>query len=153
MRITLPGSDVRTWDGYLGERYDIVLASPPCRCFTRSNYSMPLSVTEQIDAMSVVDAIIRIIFMTKPGKWCIENPPGRLKKVLGNPRYTFQPWWYGGNTQKTTCLWGEFEIPIREFFVRPGKTVSTGCIGRQGDYRRAITPVGFAKAFYEANND
>lgn len=151
VRITLPYFDVRTWEDYLGENYKGIMIAPPCRCFTRTNNGMPLSETEKIDAMSVVDACLRIVLMTQPEWWVLENPPGRLKRYLGSPRYTFQPWWFGGNTQKTTCLWGNFNCPNRIVYNRPGKIEIGGIQGRQGDYRRAVTPNEFAKAFCEAN--
>lgn len=149
--ITLPGSDVRLYPYQEDKKVYGILAAPPCRCFTRSNRSMPLSITEKIDAHSVVDACLRLVLLYKPEFWALENPPGSLTSTLGKPRYTFQPWYYGGNTQKTTNLWGDFNIPERLFLVRPEKVEIGGIQGRQGDIRRAITAESFSQAFFKAN--
>ncbi len=147
--IDLP-DDVR-----LLEKQDIdvhgILASPPCRCFTNSGNSMKKSITETIDAISVVDACLRAVVLYSPKFWVLENPPGKLSRYLGKPVFTFHPWHYSGNSRKLTCLWGVFNSPGRKVFHHLGKLLSTGIIGRQGDYRRAVTPEGFAKAFFEAN--
>ena len=128
-----------------------ILCAPPCRCFTNSANSMKNSITEIIDALSVVDACLRAITIYKPKFWVLENPPGKLSKYLGEPKFKFHPWHFEAASRKLTYLWGNFIAPERKIFSRPGQLISTGNIGRGGDYRRAITPGGFAKAFFKAN--
>ena len=49
--------------------------------------------------------------------WVIENPAtGVLKNYLGEPTYSYEPWWYGSPWTKRTSLWGEFNIPPRKYF-------------------------------------
>ena len=74
-----------------------------------------------------------------------------LGMFLGSPVKTFHPYHYGGRQRKLTCLWGEFNFPERKVDACPGKTNSTGNVGRGGDYRRAVTPEEFANAFFEVN--
>lgn len=147
--IDLP-DDIRLLEKQNIKVYGILIA-PPCRCFTNSSNQMKRSITESIDALSVVDAGLRAVILYKPKFWALENPPGRLSRYLGKPVFTFHPWHYEGRQRKLTCLWGDFNHPERKIFNRPGKPISTGNIGRGGDYRRAITPGGFARAFFEAN--
>jgi len=48
--------------------------------------------------------------------WVIENPAtGHLKKYLGKPAFTYEPWHYGSPWTKKTALWGKFNIPIPRF--------------------------------------
>ncbi len=140
--IDLP-SDIRLLEKINEPVYGI-LAAPPCRCFTNSGNAVKKSITETIDALSVVDACLRSVLLYKPKFWALENPLGKLSRYLGKPAFTFHPWHYEGRQRKLTCLWGDFNPPGR-------KTFSTGNIGRGGDYRRAITPAGFARAFFEVN--
>jgi len=147
--IDLP-EDIRLLEKQDFEVYGI-LAAPPCRCFTNSSNQMKKSVTEIIDALSVVDSCLRAVMIYKPKFWVLENPPGKLSRYLGKPVFTFHPWHFEASLRKLTCLWGNFVAPERKVFKRPGRCISTGNIGRGGDYRRAITPAGFATAFFEAN--
>lgn len=147
--IDLP-QDIRLLEKQKIEVYGI-LSAPPCRCFTNSGNQMKKSITEKIDALSVVDACLRAVTIYKPKFWALENPPGKLSRYLGKSISTFHPWHYSGRQRKLTCLWGIFNHPGRQVFRRPDKTISTGNIGKGGDYRRAITPEGFARAFFEAN--
>jgi len=112
---------------------------------------MKKSMTEMVDALSVVDACLRAVIIYTPKFWALENPSGSLVKYLGTPVYVFHPWHFEGTARKRTGLWGNFNPPIRQVFSRPEVTKSTGNIGRSGDYRRAVTPRGFAEAFFEAN--
>ena len=129
-----------------------ILAAPPCRCFSYAGNAMKKSMTEMIDALSVVDACLRAVIIYHPKFWALENPRGKLTKYLGEPNYKFQPWFFGGRQQKLTYLWGKFNEPKQEVFKRPAQIITTNNIGRSGDYRRAITPKGFAEAFFRANS-
>ena len=106
--------------------------------------------------------------------WALENPYyGFLKQFLGNPVFVFDPFEFGDGYKKRTSLWGYFKEPVKrpvelsEEMIRLCKTNSRplpkfdalktkeihpefyGKLTRRE--RRAITPTGFAKAFFEAN--
>jgi hypothetical protein len=161
--ITLPEHDVRTY--IPPENVYGVLAATPCDEFSiakhfhgKGNYSHNF-----LAGLEVAAACCRIILTAKPKFWAIENPAnGLLKKWLGEPQFTFNPWQYGDNYQKTTALWGEFNAPeprvshkppgMKKFSMLLSKEIFPeyyGVYTRQE--RRAITPPGFAKAFFEAN--
>jgi hypothetical protein len=150
--LTLP-TDIRflDYDISLQGRVRGILAAPPCRTWTNASNGVHYSIGEQLEACSVVDACLRAVVLYQPSWWALENPPGRLKKLLGPRVFTFQPWWYGDARTKYTNLWGHFSIPKRTCWVRPEGCTSTGCTGQQGDPRRSMTPAGFANAFCEAN--
>jgi len=152
LSLTLPFEDVRLIK-FEPKGFDGILCAPPCRCFTQTASSMPNSITEKIDAISVVDACLRAVLLYRPKFWVLENPPGSLKDYIGPCSFSFQPWWYGDLSQKYTNLWGEFKVPARTVLKKPEKLTDTSSIGRSGDARRAITPPGFAYAFYLANQE
>lgn len=109
--------------------------------------------------------------------WALENPAGLLKHFLGHPVLTFNPFDFGDRYQKKTSLWGFFNVPkkspieLREdekvkfsknshklrdlpalhnpMFNPEGLKLPPGSEKRT--VRRAITPPGFAKAFFLAN--
>ena len=107
--------------------------------------------------------------------WALENPfHGFLKKFLGKPVFVFDPWEFGDNYQKKTALWGYFNEPIKtpkpmtedvKRLIKGNRVLNTTKFDRLLTHeihpeaygkltrkeRRAITPRGFAKAFFEAN--
>lgn len=160
--VTLP-DDVRLYaphDNVYG-----ILAAPPCTEFSsvkhfhgKGNYSHNF-----LEGIEVVSACMRIILIAKPKFWALENPAsGYLKKWLGEPAMIFDPWEYGDNYQKTTALWGEFSQPPKTVATKPEGLIRFSLLKSKdihpeyyGTYtrqeRRAITPQGFARAFFEAN--
>ena len=62
--------------------------------------------------MFLVNHCLRIIDITKPKFWVLENPfNGKLKDILGKPKAVYQPWEYGSPWTKKTALWGDFNMP------------------------------------------
>jgi hypothetical protein len=118
-----------------------------------------------IKALSIVDACLRIVMITKPEWWALENPPGRLSRYLGKPRMYFDPCDFGCPYLKKTALWGDFCPPGKWTPVAPikpnkgqhsidlyNREVLGNSFGKKKRSAiRSITPTGFAKAFYEAN--
>ena len=92
-----------------------------------------------------------------PVFWVIENPVGRLQKLmpqLGNPWY-FDPYEFGDPYTKHTGLWGEFNRPTKSP-VEPtegSKMMKYGGKSARTKELRSITPAGFAKAFFEAQHN
>lgn len=129
-----------------------ILAAPPCTVFANSGARWERSHAELVDGISMVDAVCRLVLVTKPTWWALENPAGMLSRYLGPPVMTFQPCEYGDPYTKLTCLWGSFNAPARKpveategskmHFVPPGP--------RRAEIR-SQTPAGFARAFFEAN--
>lgn len=167
--ITLPDYDVRTYtppDHVYG-----ILAAPPCTEFSVAKGSRPRDFAE---GMSVVEACMRIIWMCKlTGSikfWALENPVGFLRLFLGVPAYQFEHWESGDPQIKRTNLWGYFHPPVKSVRVKPENlTLQHGTrangrgwakpecppeyahLGLDRAALRAITPPGFAQAFYAAN--
>lgn len=129
-----------------------VLAAPPCTVFANSGARWPRSSLEMIEGLSVVDACCRLILVSCPSWWVIENPAGKLSRYLGPPTATFQPNDYGDPYTKLTCLWGVFNMPVREpVEATEGSKMHLVAPGPHRAEIRSQTPSGFARAFFEAN--
>ncbi len=148
--VTLPERDVR-FKHYSGIVHGI-LAAPPCTVFASSGARWPRSQQDYIDALSIVDACLRMIVVCKPVWWALENPIGKLRRWIGPPSIYFQPWEYGDPYTKKTALWGDFNEPVKSP-VEPteGGKIHRMAPGPDRAENRSITPVGFAKAFFKAN--
>jgi site-specific DNA-cytosine methylase len=133
-----------------------ILAAPPCTHFAASGARHWKSKGDQelMEGLAVVDACLRIITVTRPVWWVLENPKGRLKDYLGDPVMRFQPCDYGDPWTKYTCLWGNFNPNLRFDHVEPVEGCMVLKVPGHGEKRqaaRSITPEGFAMAFFLAN--
>lgn len=156
--ITLPDQDVRTYEPPLNV-YGI-LAAPPC---TEFSLAKNRAGNRNFDAgLETVFACLSIIWKCRKQKklefWALENPRGLLRQFIGMPSYEFQHWEFGDKGIKPTDLWGYFNEPRKRIKKRPSgltKRFPNGklnAINWSGNAeKRAITPQGFAKAFFEAN--
>lgn len=151
--ITLPENDVRTFvppDNVYG-----ILAAPPCTEFSLAKGSKPRDFAS---GMEIVKACLAIIWNCAEAQslkfWAMENPVGLLRRFIGKAPYKFEQWQFGDNGIKPTELWGYFNLPAKSVLKKPEsqylkKVQSENGINRKA--KRAITPAGFAKAFFEKN--
>lgn len=163
--ITLPEYDVRTYippDNVYG-----ILAAPPCTMFSRARTTAK-TPRDFRGAMEIVYACLRIIWEVQYNNhfglkfWVLENSAGHLRRFLGKPALKFQPYEFGEHYSKETWLWGMFNEPQKRPIrltaeeIRNSKVNTRPLPKIQGlkltiRDRRAITPSGFAQAFFEAN--
>ena len=161
--ITLPDDDVRLHippSGVYG-----VLAAPPCTEFSKAkHFHGKGNYTHNFTAgLEIVSACMRIILTCKPQWWALENPNGYLKRWIGNPVWSFNPWEFGDTYKKVTCLWGEFNHPTPTVVIEPPDMVKFSMLKSHEiapEYygkltrteRRGITPAGFANSFFKVNS-
>lgn len=161
--VTLPTNDVRNY--YPGNDVYGILAAPPCTHFTSSGAQYWKTKDQDgrtLTDTQIITACLRIIAMCQPKFWAMENPVGSFKRWLGVPQLIFNPCDYGDPYTKKTCLWGKFNLPVKnpvepEYVTakngdRYSKIhMSTGGNREKIKELRSITPQGFAQAFYLAN--
>src|SRR3990167_8702277 len=168
--LTLPDFDVRNWKNTWLGKYEApvygILGAPPCTMFSfaRTNAKKPRDLEE---GMEIVRACLDVIWGFMEVKqdtkkktiplqfWALENPyHGFLKKFLGKPAFTFDPWEFGEDYQKRTALWGNFNEPIKtpikmtEKAKAKAKTNSyLHTLGTKFDYLKSkdIQPEAFGK--------
>lgn len=99
--------------------------------------------------------------------WQIENPMSRIHTLnpwMGSVKHKFNPCDYAGydpnpensRYNKMTWLWGKFNVPEKKY-IEPIEKDNPGWKKYGGKSlatknARSITPLGFAYAFYRANN-
>ncbi len=148
------GVDIRTLTLWVTTKAYGILAAPPCTHFSGSGarYWKQKGNKALIEGLSVVDACLRRVVINKPEFWCLENPVGRLNRYIGKPVMYFNPCDYGDPYTKKTALWGNFNHPIKNP-VEPTEGSKMHLLPPSKDRAmlRSMTPPGFAKAFFEAN--
>jgi len=161
--ITLPEYDVQTYKP--PENVYGILAAPPCTMFSIArNENTAKRKRDLREGMELVIACLNIIwgcrYKNKLAFWCLENPRGFLRQLLGKPFFTFKAYEYGDLWVKPTDLWGYFKAPRKKpigSLLKPlidRDRIKVSLVNLNYHTRkeaRAITPPGFARAFYEAN--
>lgn len=171
INVTLPKLSVFSYEP--PENVYGVLAAPPCTMFSMAR-TVAKTPRDLRQAMAVVQACLEIIWKcqyngNKLAFWALENPKARLRWFLGQPTMTFNPYEYGDPHRKPTDLWGNFNTNLKKKPVelnplqRKQSQLNTQQLPAiPEDYEmptdtnkravaRAITPRGFAEAFYKAN--
>lgn len=92
----------------------------------------------------------------------VENPVSTLSATFGKPDHTFNPFDFtqlepADNYSKKTCLWtgGGFRMPAPQRDTSLGKPDNRIHMAPPGPERmnfRSATPMGFARAVFQANN-
>jgi hypothetical protein len=161
------GFDVFNWNYKIipPELVAGILAAPPCTDFAGSGaqyWKQKDKKGQTRESLKLVRRTIEIVQFFKPLFWAMENPVGRLNRLLPElqkhgPWY-FEPYWFGDPWSKKTGLWGEFNKPKPDRIVRPLQFSDQGSwtqlLGGKSEKTkelRSITPPGFANAFYKAN--
>ena len=166
--ITLPKHDVRVY--IPPENVYGILAAPPCTKFTKATWNIKKENRDFKSGMIIVKACLDIVWTIQekgaPLKfWALENPLGYLYNFLGYPIFYFQPWQFGETgftATKRTALWGYFDRPVKTIRKRTIPFINSHSKAKKqlpenkewysaSREKRAITPAGFAEAFYKAN--
>ena len=93
--------------------------------------------------------------------YLVENPVSTLSKVFGKPDHIFDPWQFtayepADNYTKRTCLWtgNGFLMPpahVDPSVGAPDNRIHMAAPGPERANFRSATPMGFARAVFEAN--
>jgi len=152
-----------------------ILAAPPCTMFSLAR-TTPKIPRDLHLGMQTVEACLRVIwecqyYGEKLSFWAMENPLGILRRFMGRPKYNFHPWNFGEPYTKNTDIWGYFNEPSKKYtelsqvmtrqqiedckinnrkLKLPSWARDVVSNPNKADLR-AITPSGFANAFYKAN--
>jgi site-specific DNA-cytosine methylase len=86
----------------IGKGWDLMIAHPPCTHLAVSGARwFKGKEQQQIEALAFVNAL-----MQAPIKQiCIENPVSIISSRIRKPDQIIQPWMFGHEATKTTCLW------------------------------------------------
>ena len=158
------GIDIMNWNYKQFDSVHGILAAPPCTHFSGSGARW----WKEKDKDGRTDEQVKLIYKTleiinyfNPTFWALENPVGRIQKLvpeLGERKLIFNPCDFGDPYTKKTCLWGMFRKPemnyIEPIFINPGSSWLHSNLGGKSDRvkkLRSMTPPGFAKQFWLAN--
>lgn len=144
-----------------GRDIHAVLAATPCTDFASSG-SSHFESKDAAGTTAFSVSLGRIALATieyfKPAVWSMENPTGRIERLVGMPKWaaSFDPWHFGEDYTKKTMLWGRMngDMPIAPTEPTAGTKMHDQYGGKSIATKnaRSVTPEGFALAFFMANN-
>jgi hypothetical protein len=93
------------------QKWDLMIAHPDCTFLTVSQNrwaSLEWREEAQLSALHFVKALWKF----PVPRIAIENPIGRLSSLWRGPHQTIQPWQFGHEERKGTCLWLKHLPPL-----------------------------------------
>jgi len=103
----------------LKEQWDLVIAFPPCTNLAVSGAAWFEEKRKDGRQQEGIDFFLLFTKLSCP--WAIENPIGIMSNIYREPDQIIQPWMFGDEFQKSTCLWLH-DLPL----LRPTSMVDHG---------------------------
>ena len=120
----------------LGLFFDLIIAHPPCTfltCAAEWAYGhgpyhqkvKPGTLTGEGRKIARAEAIefVKKIMALPIKRKCLENPVGVLARHIGKPTQIIQPYWFGDDASKATCLWLDGLPPLIPTAMTEGREV------------------------------
>ena len=104
----------------LAQDWDLLIAHPPCTYLCVSgihwNNKRPERAAQTEEALKFVEALLNADI----SKICLENPIGVISTRIRKPNQIIQPYQYGHDASKQTCLWLKNLPPLQPTkFIEP----------------------------------
>lgn len=155
------GTDILRWLPPRRE-YQIIFAFPPC-----TNLSVSGARWFKDKGLAGLGSAIELIERARDicewacAPWMLENPVSTLSTYWRAPDHIFHPHQFAGlepadNYTKKTCLWTGNDFRMPQPFplpdaARPDDRIHKAAPGPLRANFRSATPMGFARAVFEAN--
>jgi hypothetical protein len=104
----------------LADGWDLMIAHPPCTHLAVSGAKHFAQKIADGRQQQGIDFFMQMINAPIP-RIAVENPVGIMSSLHRKPSQIIQPWQFGDEAQKTTCLWLK-DLPL----LQPTKIVGKG---------------------------
>lgn len=85
--------------------WDVLIAHPPCTYLAASGLHWNKRVAGRDALTEQALDFVRWIFALPIPRVAVENPIGCISTRIREPEQVIQPWWFGDDASKATCLW------------------------------------------------
>jgi hypothetical protein len=132
--------DVRNW---LTPDWDMLIAFPPCPYLCSSGLHWNSRRPGRAEKTEEALAFVRLLLEAPIGKIALENPIGCISTRIRKPSQIIQPYQFGDDASKATCLW-LVNLPLLAptEFAPPGSSTAA----RDGETRPTAARTGWARA-------
>lgn len=89
----------------LNEYWDLMIAHPPCTFLAVSGLHWNKRIPGRAEKTEEALDFVRLLMGADIGKIAIENPISCISSRIRKPDQIIQPWQFGEDASKSTCLW------------------------------------------------
>ena len=104
----------------LHDGWDLMIAHPPCTYLSVSGLHWNNRVAGRAEKTEEALLFVRLLMNAPIARICIENPVSCISTRIRKPDQIIQPWWFGDDASKKTCLWLKNLPPLIETNRLPG---------------------------------
>jgi hypothetical protein len=102
----------------LHDGWDLMIAHPPCTYLASSGLHWNTKRPERAQQTEEALAFVRLLLDAPIPRIALENPIGCISTRIRKPEQVIQPYWFGDDASKSTCLWLK-NLPL----LRPTKLI------------------------------
>lgn len=104
----------------INDGWDLMIAHPPCTYLCASGLHWNNKRLGRAEKTEQAIEFVKRLMSSPIKRWAIENPIGCLSKRIRKPDQIIQPWQFGDDASKATCLWLNGLLPLRPTnFINP----------------------------------
>lgn len=89
----------------LGKGWDLMIAHPPCTYLASSGLHWNKRIAGRQEKTEEALEFIQLLMNAPIDRIAIENPIGCISSRIRKPEQIIQPWQFGEDASKSTCLW------------------------------------------------
>jgi hypothetical protein len=89
----------------LNDGWNMMIAHPPCTYLASSGLHWNKRIPGREALTEEALEFVRMLLDAPIQHIALENPVGRISTAIRKPDQTIQPWWFGEDASKRTCLW------------------------------------------------
>lgn len=89
----------------LNDRWDLLIAHPPCTYLAVSGLHWNKRVPGRDTLTEEALDFVRLLMSAPIMRIAVENPVSCISTRIRKPDQIIQPWWFGDDASKKTCLW------------------------------------------------
>ena len=97
----------------IGDNWDLMIAHPPCTYLCSSGLHWNKRVPGRAQQTEEALDFVRMLLDAPIKKIALENPIGCISSRIRRPDQTIQPYHFGHDASKATCLWLKNLPPLR----------------------------------------
>lgn len=96
----------------IGDGWDLMVAHPPCTYLCSSGLHWNKRRPERAQQTAEALGFVRMLLDAPIERIALENPIGCISTQVRKPTQTIQPWQFGHDASKATCLWLKNLAPL-----------------------------------------
>jgi hypothetical protein len=107
----------------LNDGWDLMIAHPPCTYLASSGLHWNTKRPERAQQTEEALEFVRLLLDAPIPRIALENPIGCISTRIRKPEQVIQPYWFGDDASKSTCLWLKNLPPLRPTNFIEGRIV------------------------------